>query len=51
MKAQHLSLDQTADTYLPRGVDHLGFIEATQKIHHPGPWIYNDCALHLLCHT
>jgi len=28
MKEQHLSLDQTADTYLPRGVDHLGFIEA-----------------------
>lgn len=23
MKEQHLSLDQTADTYLPRGVDHL----------------------------
>lgn len=28
MKEQHLSLDQTGDTYLRRGVDHLGFIEA-----------------------
>ena len=32
MKEQHLSPDQTADTYLPRRVDHLGFIEAKLRV-------------------